>query len=51
VEYATNLSFLVRDAVLAQPDRLANHLAGASGQTGIYRILRADGHAGALPLI
>lgn len=45
VEYVTTLSFLLRDAVLAQPDRLANHLAGASDQTEIYRMLRADGHA------
>lgn len=45
VEYVTTLSFLLRDAALAQPDRLANHLAGASDQAEIYRILRADGHA------
>ncbi len=43
-EYATTLSFRLRDAVLARPDRLANHLAGANDQAEIYRILRADGH-------
>jgi hypothetical protein len=45
VEYVTTLSFWIRDAVLTQPDRLANQLAGASDQAEIYRMLRADGHA------
>lgn len=43
VEFATTLSLLVYDAVMAQADRLENHLAGVSDQAGDLRIRRADG--------
>jgi hypothetical protein len=44
-EYATTLSALVRDATLAQADRLADRLAGKLDRAEVYGILRADGRA------
>jgi DNA-binding transcriptional regulator YdaS (Cro superfamily) len=45
VEYTASLSALVRDHMLAQPERLADRLEGMSDRAEIYRILRDDGRA------
>ena len=44
-EYVATFTALVRDATLAQADRLADRLAGKLDRAEVYSILRADGRA------
>ena len=44
-EYVSTFTALVRDATLAQADRLADRLAGKLDRAEVYAILRADGRA------
>jgi len=44
-EYVSTFTALVRDATLAQADRLADRVAGKLDRAEVYAILRADGRA------